>query len=113
MSRTLLDSLQASLGASAQAILPELVLCGAIVLMLLVRLFPRFDRRHLGVIALVLCLYALVVSLSQWLGSDEYDPRGAPSGSLVLFGGMLVHDNFAVFVKIFLLGFTALVIMLN
>src|SRR5262245_14386233 len=119
-----LDALQASLGQDLLAFLPEVVLCGTIVLLLLVRLFPRFDRRHLGGVALLLTLYALFVAWCQWAQYEyagdwwrfRYDPRldapGSPT-SLTAFGGMLVYDNFLIFVRLFLLGFAALLIWLS
>src|SRR5688500_1871257 len=106
MTQKLLEDLQASLGTSIVAILPELILCGTIVLMLFLRLFPRFNDRHLGLLALVLTLYAGVIAFQQWMGHSAFDPRGEDTGSVMLFGGMLVHDNFGIFVKLFLLGFT-------
>ena len=54
MNRTLADTLQANLGVDVVAFLPELVLCGAIVFLLLIRLAPRYDQLHLGWVALVL-----------------------------------------------------------
>jgi NADH-quinone oxidoreductase subunit N len=113
MTKALLEELQFSLGQSVVAILPELVLCGTIVLMLLLRLFKHMDDRHLGVVAFVFCVYAGVIAFQQWMGHDQYDPRGEARGAMSLFNGKLVHDNFGVFVKLFLLGFTALVILLN
>src|SRR3954471_15758077 len=115
-----LDELQASLGQDLLAFLPEVVLCGTIVLLLLVRLFPRFDRRHLGGVALVLTLYALFVGWCQWAGYEfywgKYDPRldySPRPASLSAFGGLLVYDNFLIFMRLFLLGFTALLIWLS
>src|SRR5262245_27460278 len=113
--------LQETLGRDLTAFLPELVLCGAIVLMLLVRLFPIFDRKLLGWVALVLTGYALFVSLYQCAGVGTYDPRGVETGpptgdvplrpsSLNLFSGLLVYDNFTIFVRLFLFSFTALIV---
>jgi NADH-quinone oxidoreductase subunit N len=120
MTEKALDELQASLGRDLLAFLPEVVLCGTIVLLLLLRLFRRFDRRHLGGVALVLTLYALFVGWCQWQGYElpwgKYDPRldqpGRPA-TLSAFGGLLVYDNFLIFVRLFLLGFTALLIWLS
>jgi NADH-quinone oxidoreductase subunit N len=91
--------------------LPELILCGAIVAMLLVRMFNAFNRQHLGSFALVLTLAALAATVSQWvdlLASTAYPPPSTP-----LFGGLLVYDRFTVFLRLFILGFTALVIWLT
>ena len=113
MTKQLLENLQASLGLDLVAFLPELVLCATIVLLLLIRLFPRFDRRHLGWVALVLTLYSLFLSWKQWHHVEGYDPRrGADLAQpLNIFSGLLVFDNFSIFLKLFLLGFTALVIL--
>ncbi len=93
------------------AFLPELVLCGAIVAMLLVRLFSYFDRAHMGFWALFLSLYALGVTWDQWVGGI-HDPRPAGTKSLEMFSGLLVYDNFTIFLRLFLLGFVVLVIWL-
>lgn len=114
MSSYAYKELQDTLGRDLFAFLPELVLCGAIVLMLLVRLFPRFDRKNLGWIAFVLTGYALFVSFAQWQGGGgAYDPRPTPDAtSFELFSGLLIFDNFTVFLRLFLLGTTALTIWL-
>jgi NADH-quinone oxidoreductase subunit N len=115
MTEKALGNLQDSLVRDLTAFLPEVVLCGTIVLLLLIRLVRRFDHRHLGGVAFVLTAYALYLSSNQWL-SGGYDPRpelpGAPA-SLTAFGGMLVYDNFLIFVRLFLLAFAALVIWLS
>ena len=115
MTATLLKHLQDSLSRDALAFLPELVLCGAIVLMLVLRLFPRFDNKHLGWVALVLTGYALIISMQQWFGGDaSVDPRvDAKVESMNIFSGMLVFDNFTIFLRLFLLSFTFLVILLT
>src|SRR5437762_479350 len=103
MTRSLIDLLQQSLLRDAQAFLPELILCGTIVLLLLVRLFSAFDRNHLGFLALVLTCYALAVSWLQWMGDVNHDPRIASGAtSLQMFSGMLVFDNFTIFLRMFL-----------
>lgn len=142
MTANILKSLQEGLSRDALAFLPELILCGAIVLMLLIRLVPRFDRKHLGWVALVLTVYALVVSVGQgfWY-TGTYDPRqweqtvsekraanadldfltgpadltAQPTTPLALsmFNGLLVYDNFTIYIRIFLLSFTALTILLT
>jgi hypothetical protein len=90
MTATLLKQLQDSLNRDALAFLPELVLCGAIVLMLLLRLFHRFDNKHLGWVALLLVGYAFVISCQQWFGIDpSVDPR-VSGKAMDIFSGMLV-----------------------
>src|SRR5436309_1993786 len=114
MTETVLQQLQASLNRDSLAFLPELFLCGGIVLMLLVRLFTFFDRNHLGWVALVLSLGAFGITWTQWTGGAEYSPADySPTTSLNLFSGLLVYDNFALFVKLFLYGFTSLVVLLS
>src|SRR6516164_6272590 len=107
MNSTLADALQTSLGVDVVAFMPQLIVCAAIVLLLLIRLIPRYDRWHLGWIALALSVGACVLSAYQWL---------APASlrvSVPLFGGMLVYDNFSVFVNIFLYSFATLVVLLT
>jgi NADH-quinone oxidoreductase subunit N len=112
MTKQLLQNLQDGLGLDLTAFLPELILCATIVLLLLIRLFGRFDRLHLGWIALVMTVWALAVSWLQWTHVEGYDPRQNFQQPLDLFSGLLVFDNFAIFLKIFLLAFTSLIILL-
>jgi NADH-quinone oxidoreductase subunit N len=110
-----IQALEAILGRDALAFLPELVLCGTIVLLLLLRLFNQFNRLHLGPVALLLTLYALVVSWCQWT-QIAYDPRVTFAGrpqALQIFSGLLVYDNFTIFLRLFLLAFAALFIWLS
>jgi NADH-quinone oxidoreductase subunit N len=100
-----LNELQGLLGENIVDFLPEMVLCGSIVLMLLMRLVKGFDRWHLGPFALGLTVVALVISFFQW--------SSPPRNPIDLFGGLLVYDNFTIFLRLFLLGFTALVIWLS
>ncbi|HYT91067.1 MAG TPA: NADH-quinone oxidoreductase subunit N, partial [Gemmataceae bacterium] len=103
-----LGALQKSLGQDLTAFFPEVVLCGTIVLLLLLRLFRVLDRYHLGGVALILTVYALMVGWNQWQGNPSEPPRPA-----VAFGGMLAFDNFFLFIRLFLLAFVALVIWLS
>ncbi len=96
--------LQGNLLQDCWAFMPELILCGTIVLMLLMRLVRAFDRWHLGTEALVLTVAALFVSLYQW----RLDFTATPA-----FGGLLLYDNFTIFLRLFLFGFAALVIWLS
>jgi NADH-quinone oxidoreductase subunit N len=95
---------------------PELILCAGIVGLLLARLFRVFDRVHLGVPALIFVILAL---LANGLQTSFESDRGL-EGFFVqyvrgvdLFGGMLVYDNFMVFMRYVLFGFTALTIWLT
>ena len=114
MTSQLLENLQASLSLDLWAFLPELILCGTIVLLLFLRLIPKFDRWHLLGVALFFTLLALLVSWYQWQHLQGFDPRHAldVGRPLNIFSGLLVFDNFSIFLKIFLLSFTALVILL-
>jgi NADH-quinone oxidoreductase subunit N len=113
-----MQQLGGALARDVLGFLPELILCATIVLLLLLRLFRSFGHVHLGWIALVLTLLALAISWGQWNGA-----MGIPTPykhahettpvTYDLFGGMLVYDNFTVFLRLFLLGFSALVIWLS
>jgi NADH-quinone oxidoreductase subunit N len=119
---TLLDDLT--------AFAPELILCTGIIVMLLMRLFRAFDRIHLGTVALTIALlalganYALTTPTPLDKGSGKQgvqQPSDAPPASEPsfhrqandIFGGMLVYDNFMIFMRYVLLGFTALTIWLS
>src|SRR4051794_35405312 len=74
MLSTLFEQLN-SVGRDLQAFAPELLLCGTIVVLLLLRLFSSLDRLHMGYVALVLTLAALAMSWMQWAGDPTFDPR--------------------------------------
>lgn len=135
--------LQDELGRALFAFMPELILCGTIVLLLLFRLFKALDRWHMGEVALIFTLAAFGASVLQWLGPaqevlpepsageneyffylkhlDEYLRNALISPSYYggahpqqeMFSGLLVYDNFTVFLRLFLYGFTALIIWLS
>jgi NADH-quinone oxidoreductase subunit N len=110
-----LGNLQQGLWISVQAFLPELILCGTIVLLLLLKLFRGLDRVHLGWVALVAVLAALAVSWAQWRGLYGFpspEDIGMPQRGVDLFSGLLAYDNFTIFVRLFLFSFTALLIWL-
>ncbi len=107
-----IQRLQANLGRDCWAFLPELVLCGGIVLLLLLRLFRMLDRVHLGYVAMALSLAGLWCAWMQWQGEMPYDPRKSVD-SLPMFSGLLVFDNFTIFLRVFLLFFAMLVIWLS
>src|SRR5437016_7940417 len=85
---------------------PELILCGGIVLLLILRMFKALDRLHLGSLALILTLAALGWSFHQW----QVMPWG---GAGEIFSGLLAYDGFTVFLRLFLFGFAALLIWLS
>src|SRR5262245_19656383 len=101
---------------SITAFLPELLLCGAIVLMLFLRLF---GRTHVGFLTLCFVLLALAFTICQGIGQvdvwgvgkvDFQAPRGTNSQqpiAIPIFNGLLVYDYFTVFLRGFLFTFTA------
>src|SRR6266849_1518792 len=108
-----MDSLQSAISRDVLAFAPEVALCGAIVLLLVLRLFNVFNRLHLGWVALVASLGALSLALDQWHGG--YYGLKNPTDLVVagnpnIFSGLLVYDNLTVFIRIFLLTFAVLVI---
>src|SRR5262249_59183991 len=107
-----IDKLQSNLVADCWAFMPELVLCGTIVLLLLLRLVPAMDHSHLGLESLILTLLAFAVSFLQWrqLG-DLRNVIEVPGRDM--FGGLLRYDNFTIYLRLFLFGFTALTIWLS
>jgi NADH-quinone oxidoreductase subunit N len=114
--RSLIDALQADLARDLLAFLPETMVCGTVVLLLLARLFGVHRRMHLGWLALGLTVAALAASLAQWGGDPSLDPRATEPGSpaaLPLFTGLLSYDSFTLFFRVFLLAFTALTLGLS
>jgi NADH-quinone oxidoreductase subunit N len=95
------------------AFLPELLLCAAIVLMLLVRLFSAMNRAHMGQLALAMSLLALASAV--WFWPDTWADEGPvpQSGGHAGFGGLVVFDKFGLFVRIFLLAFLCLSLWLS
>lgn len=107
-----LERLQGGVIYDSVLFLPELLLCLAIVLMLLLRLFR--GGGHMGTVAFFLTLSALFVSAAQWSGwFDMPTPGSARENALPMFGGMLVYDRLTLFLRAFLLGFSALIIWLT
>ncbi len=105
-----------NLGRDLIAFLPELILCGSIVVLLLLRMFSFLSRLHMGTVTLFLGVVAFGVSLGQWIGgsNNPFVPEGAsPTAPVSLFTGLLVYDQFAIFLKLFLLGFAVLVTWLS
>lgn len=103
-----LDSLFRGTVNSLTDFAPELVLCGGIVLSLLLRMFPRLDRLHLGYVALGVCLLGLWFTWTQWQPflTASHPPRD-------MFSGMLVYDPLTVFVRLFVFGSTLCVIWMS
>src|SRR6266851_4437177 len=98
-----LGELQKNLPDDLLAFMPELILCAGIVLLLFLRMFKALDRLHLGWLALILTVSALVFSISQWLAQP----------SSPMFSDLLAYDTFTVFLRLFLFSFAALLIWLT
>lgn len=81
----------------------ELILVGTIIAMLLARIAT--DRLHMGVLAALGTGLAAWFALQQW-SSDAFVHRE-------IFQGLLVADDFALYIKLFLLVFTFLIILLT
>lgn len=109
----LLAPLQGNLPGDLIRFLPELVICAAIVLLLVLRLFSALDRLHMGSLALVACVLALAASWDQWTDSSGWAQVDATIGSRELFTGLLAHDAFTVFLRLFLYSFAALTVVLT
>lgn len=101
-------TLQASTYRSLVLFLPELILCGSIVAMLLARLtsFDKCIPTHW--FALLGSLGAFIAVLAQFW---ELSIDGQPSS--LLFTGLAVHDEFSVYFRGFLLFFLVFVVALT
>src|SRR5262245_63022616 len=118
MTDALLIDIQRRLGDDFRAFFPELLLCGGIVLLLILRMFPGREKRSSSIVAMMFTLLALGAAVGQWHPISLFDPRVGdtprfPTASADIFGGMLVLDNFSIFMKIFLLTFQVVVIVLT
>ncbi|MEQ8788194.1 MAG: NADH-quinone oxidoreductase subunit N [Pirellulaceae bacterium] len=96
--------------SSIAAFRPELILCGTIVLMLLVRVFKFGQRIDAFYIAFLGTLAALLSGLPlNHLGAEAInyaDPSAVTR--MEIFTGMLVYDTFTVFMRALLLLFVVL-----
>jgi NADH-quinone oxidoreductase subunit N len=131
----ILEQLQYGLIADSLLFLPELILCAGIVLLLLLRLRHKTGREQLGWVALFVTLIALAATVALWVGAFDgnravtesqenptnnggvppsmTDPGKMLGGAQPMFGGLLVYDRLTLFLRLFLLGFTALIIWLT
>jgi NADH-quinone oxidoreductase subunit N len=106
---TLIDSLISdTLQKSLPLFGPELVLCATIVVLLLARVLPLFDRIPPVVIAFLGAVAALIAAVPQQglasFGGIE---------SQELFTGMLVYDGMTAYFKLFLMAFAVLFVILS
>src|SRR5437762_11063595 len=96
--------LQSGLADDLFLFVPELVVCGGIVLLLLCRLVKALDRAHLGGLAVATLAVALFAA-----GYQVADPTGAGP----FFGGMLASDPFAALVRALVLAAALLTALLT
>jgi NADH-quinone oxidoreductase subunit N len=99
-----IESLQAALGSDLLVFAPELVVCVGIVVLLLARLVPLFDRAHLGGVAVAVLVAALFAAAYQVYDNAWPGPY---------FTGMLVADPFAGFVRCLVLLAALLTVLLT
>jgi NADH-quinone oxidoreductase subunit N len=105
--------LYADLQRDLLAFLPELVLCGTIVAMLLARLVTGLGRAQLAVFALLASIAALVVAVGAWPGASSDGGPVPPTGGTPGFSGLLVFDTFGLYLRAFLLVFLCLALWLS
>lgn len=106
----LVDQLLGDTRWSLYAFLPELILCATVLAMLLLRLFDFGRRLDMAYVTLAGALAGLYFCAS-WIFLDR--PPLAPAGfqdidRAEIFTGMLVYDQFSVYVRGVLLLFLAL-----
>lgn len=104
-----LDFVRSGLLGDLLVFTPEAILILTIALLLLLRLFPSLDRWHLGFVALIANLVAVLVSSIQWLSF----PLGTAQPARDLFSGMLVFDGLSAFSRMLILGASSLTILLT
>jgi NADH-quinone oxidoreductase subunit N len=97
----LLHHLQSDLSSDLLAFLPECLVAAAVVLLPLLRLVPGIGRSHRGGLALALTVTALGVGGAQW-----YLDLGLPQA----FTGLLVGDNFTLYLRLLILSCAALTV---
>jgi NADH-quinone oxidoreductase subunit N len=108
LSNETMEHLFRTTGESLTYFAPELVLCGGIVLLLLLRMFPRLDRVHLGYVSLGVALLGLWFVWLQWTPF-----LSNASTSRDFFSGMLIFDPLTVFTRLFVFVSTVFLIWLS
>ena len=108
-SPSFVSRLSESLQHDLAAFLPELILCGTVVVMLLARLVTGLGRTHLGGFALVMAALALFSAVLFWPGVAPPETARPTTG----FSGLLVFDTFGLYFRAFLLAFLVLSIWLS
>ena|SRR5687767_15812232 len=94
--------LSAGLQRDLLAFLPELILCGTIVAMLLARLFTGLGRVHLGAFALLTSVGALIAAVSLWPAANSSSGPIPAAGGTAGFSGLVVFDTFGLYMRAFL-----------
>jgi NADH-quinone oxidoreductase subunit N len=105
--------LSESLAHDLLLFLPELILCGAVVGMLLARLFTSVSRTHLGWFALAMSVLAFASAVSFWPGVGVRDVVIPVDAKTTGFSGLLIFDTFGLYFRAFLLAFLALSLWLS
>ena len=104
--RARIDALQATLATDLLLFLPELVVAGGVVLLLLCRLVKPLDRTHLGGVAVA------VLAVALFAAAGETAAPGTPRDASY-FGGMLAADPFAAFARTLLVAAALLTVLLT
>jgi NADH-quinone oxidoreductase subunit N len=97
----IISALSSDTAGSLSLFSPELSICGAIVALLLVRLFNG-DRRFPGSVVAI-CGTVLALGLAAWQFWEFRD--GTSAKGVPMFTGLLLYDPFTVYFRIFLLLF--------
>jgi|SRR6516225_661627 NADH-quinone oxidoreductase subunit N len=109
-----LDQMVGNLFFDCSAFFPELIVCFTIVFLLILRLMRTFHPVHLGWVALPFTLLALAAAGCQWNDVEPFQsPESIGPRYQEIFSGLLVYDNFTIFLRLLLLAFAALVIWLT
>lgn len=103
-----IPNLQTHLSDSLASFVPELIVCAAIVVMLILRMLPRL-RLHMGTVATAGLAIALCLTCFQWFGVSALNILGSLSPRESVFHGLLAIDNFTSFLRVMLLAFALLV----
>jgi NADH-quinone oxidoreductase subunit N len=103
-----------TLQADLIVFLPEGLLCGAIVVLLLVRMCGA--RVHLGGLALAALFAALVATVLSWINLDLLTKAGILELSNIQevpgFSGMVIYDTFLLYARCVILAGAALTLIL-
>jgi NADH-quinone oxidoreductase subunit N len=108
-----IDRLSGDLRRDLIAFLPELILCAAIVVMLLGRMFGALSRLHMSVLAFAAGAIALATAISMWPAPWTTIGSVPLTGRTFAFTGLLVFDTFGLYVRVFLLIFLCLSLWLS